>query len=408
MRSATELDLPAFDYTDPELRGERLHEVLNDLAARTWLAGSELGWLFVLEREAATHFLRSRQVVFPAATVAEWFEITEGPLADAIRKNVIAIEGDDHRRLRNLVNPSFNSREADRLRPMMREHLADLWERIAPTGRCEFVADFAKWYPSLVIAAVVGAPPEDAERLHGWATEFQRQFDPAAILNDREAIEGAIVEFHDYAGELIELRRREPADDLVSSLLTATYEGDRLSDDECLNLIMNVLAGGVDTTQAQLAQGIRLFAGHPEQWELLAREPERVPAAVKEVLRFEPITPFTARLTAEDVTYRDVLIPAGTVVLVSLFTANRDPGAIDEPLSFDITAERGKARPMTFGAGIHNCLGANLARAELQEALAFLAPRMGELALDGEVRYGSVAGVYGLDELPVRFRAQRA
>lgn len=94
--------------------------------------------------------------------------------------------------------------------------------------------------------------------------------------------------------------------------------------------------------------------------------------------------------------------------MVSLFAANRDPGAIEEPLSFDITAERGKARPMTFGAGIHNCLGANLARAELQEALAFLAPRMGELALDGEVRYGSVAGVYGLDELPVRFRAERA
>ena len=405
MQQISELELPRFDYTDPELRGERLHEVLNGLAAETWIASSDIGWMFVLDREAATHFLRSRSVVFPAATVADAFEITEGPLSDAIRKNVIAIEGDDHRRLRNLVNPAFNSREADRRRPVMREHLADLWGRIAGDGRCEFVGDFAKWYPSLMIASVVGAPDEDADRLHNWAMWFQRQFDPAAIMADREGIERAIVEFVDYAGSLIELRRSDPADDLVSTLLSATHEGDRLSEDECLNLIMNVLAGGVDTTQAQLAQAIRLFAGHPEQWQLLRERPELVEAAVEEVLRFEPITPFTARMTVEEVTYRDVLIPAGTVLMICTFTSNRDPGVIDEPLSFDITADRGRTHPLTFGAGIHNCLGANLARAELQEALAFLAPRMGGLELDGEVEYGSVAGVYGLERLPISFTA---
>jgi cytochrome P450 len=405
MQAVGELDLPLFDYTDPELRGERLHEVLNGLAAETWIAGSEMGWMFVLEREAATHFLRSRSVIFPAATIADLFEITDGPLSEAIRKNIIAIEGDDHRRLRNLVNAAFNSREADRRRPVMREHLAHLWDRIAPARHCEFVGEFAKWYPSLMIASVVGAPDEDADRLHNWAMWFQKQFDPAAIMADRDGIERAIVEFSDYAGSLIEMRRTDPGDDLVSTLLNATYEGDRLSEDECLNLIMNVLAGGVDTTQAQLAQAIRLFAGHSDQWRLLSERPELVDAAVEEVLRFEPITPFTARMTAEEVTYRDVRIPAGTVLMISTFTSNRDPGVISEPLHFDITADRGKSHPLTFGAGIHNCLGANLARAELQEALAFLAPRMADLELEGEVEYGSVAGVYGLERLPIRYRA---
>lgn len=405
MQTIGELELPRFDYADPELRGERLHEVLNGLAAETWVASSEMGWMFVLDREAATFFLRSRSVVFPAATVADAFGITEGPLSDAIRKNIIATEGDDHRRLRNLVNPAFNSREADRRRPAMREHLAELWQRIAAEGRCEFVGEFAKWYPSLMIATVVGAPAEDADRLHNWAMWFQRQFDPAAIMADRDGIERAIVEFADYAGALIERRRDDPGDDLVSTLLTATHEGDRLSEDECLNLIMNVLAGGVDTTQAQLAQAIRLFAVHPEQWRLLRERPELVEGAVEEVLRFEPITPFTARMTVEDVAFGDVEIPAGTVLMISTFTANRDPESIADPLSFDITADRGRERPMTFGAGIHNCLGANLARAELQEALGFLAPRIDELELDGEVEYGSVAGVYGLERLPIRFRA---
>jgi cytochrome P450 len=289
----------------------------------------------------------------------------------------------------------------------MREHLAEIWEPLAGERGCEFVAAFAKRYPSMTIASVVGAPVADAPRLHGWATQFQRQFDPAAILDSRDEIERAIVEFVDYAGELIEHRRDDPGEDLISTLLTATHEGDRLSEDECLNLVMNVLAGGVDTTQAQLAQGIRLFSRHPEQWQLLRERPELVPAAVEEVLRFEPITPFTARMTTEDVSFRDVTVPEGTVVMVSTYAGNRDPETYADPERFDITADRGKAKPMTFGAGIHNCLGANLARAELQEAFAFLAPRLADLEPAGEPRYGSIAGVYELEELPISFRPEQ-
>ena len=180
------------------------------------------------------------------------------------------------------------------------------------------------------------------------------------------------MEFYAYAGELLGRRRAEPGDDLISALIAAEQEGDRLSDVETLNLVLNVLVGGVDTTQSQLAHALRLFAEHPEQWALLAENPLLAPAAVEEVVRFEPITPFTARIAMEDVTYRDVEFPEGTVVLVSAFTGNREGTAE----GFDITADRTGAKPLTFGAGVHYCLGANLARAEMQEALAFLAPRM--------------------------------
>jgi cytochrome P450 len=168
-----------------------------------------------------------------------------------------------------------------------------------------------------------------------------------------------------------------------------------------------VLVGGVDTTQSQLAHAIRLFAEHPDQWRALAEDPALAGAAVDEVLRFEPIAPFTARITREDVEFRDVLFPAGTLVFACAHTANRDPGEYAEPEAFDITAERDRAKPLTFGAGPHFCLGANLARAELQEALAFLAPRMPELELDGEPVYDTPLGVYGLLELPVRWRGSR-
>jgi cytochrome P450 len=401
MQLLTELELPEFDYyEDAGLRGDRFHEVMSDLREKSWLAHSDLAY-FVLDREAASFFLRTKSATFPGMKIAELFGIHEGPLYEEIRRNILHLNGDDHRRLRNLVNPAFTPRAADRWRPRMREFLRSLWEPVASAQRCEFVAAFAKPYPSLTIAAVMGAPLADAPRLHEWSLWIQRQFDAPSLMRERERIERAVEEFYEYAGDLLEKRRSSPGDDLISTLIAANHEGDRLSDVELVNLVLNVLIGGVDTTQSQLAQAVRLFAEHPRQWQLLREQPELAPQAVEEVLRFEPITPFTARILLEDVEYRDVTFPKDTVLMVSAVTANREP----DGEQFDITADRGGAKPLTFGAGIHYCLGANLARAELQEALAFLAPRMRDLELDGPPEFGSVHGIYGLEGLPIRYRA---
>jgi cytochrome P450 len=401
MALVTDLELPALDFFAPDLRGERFHAVMDQLSAATWLATSPIGY-FVLDRAAAAFFLRTRAATFPGMKIAEMFEVPEGPLLEQMRRNILHLGGDDHRRLRNLVNPAFTPRAADRWRPAMRDFLERLWEPLADVGRCEFVDAFAKPYPSLTIAMVTGAPLEDAPKLYEWSNLIQRQFDGPSLMNERDAIERACAEFYEWAGALIERRRSEPAGDLISTLIAAEQEGDRLSDVECMNLVLNVLVGGVDTTQSQLAHAVRLFAAHPAQWRLLAERPELARAAVEEVVRFEPITPFTARLLHEEVEYRDVTFPAGTVVMVCVFTGNRD-GVDGDPDEFDIAADRGDAKPLTFGAGIHYCLGANLARAELQEALAFLPARMQGLELDGEPELGSIHGIYGLDSLPIRW-----
>jgi cytochrome P450 len=392
-----ELELPTFDYTDPDLRGERFGAAMRELRAQGWLASSPIAY-FVLDREAATFFLRTRSATFPGMTIADLFGVTEGPLHEEMRRNILHLDGDVHRRLRNLVNPAFTPRAADRWRPAMRGFLEELWAQVEAAGSCELVAAFAKPYPSRTIATVVGAPVEDADRLWDWSNWIQRQFDPISINADRERIERAVTELYAYLDALLAERRADPREDLISQLLEVESEGDRLSDVECVNLVLNVLVGGVDTTQSQLAQAIRLFAEHPDQWALLAQRPELAPAAVEEVVRYEPITPFTARIMREEVVYRDVTFPAGTVVMVSAYTGNRDD--LPEGERFDITAER-PVKPLTFGAGIHYCLGANLARAELSEALAFLAPRMPGLRLDGEPEFGTPAGIYGLERLEV-------
>jgi cytochrome P450 len=401
MPAVTDLQLPELDFFSPELKGARFHDEMGRLSEAGWLAASPIGY-FVLDREAAAFFLRTRAATFPGMKIAEMFEVPEGPLLEQMRRNILHINGDDHRRLRNLVNPAFTPRAADRWRPAMRDFLERLWEPLSEAGRCEFVGAFAKPYPSLTIATVMGAPLDDAPKLYEWSNLIQRQFDGPSLMNEREAIEQACAEFYEWAGELIERRRADPADDLISTLIAAEQEGDCLSDVECMNLVLNVLVGGVDTTQSQLAHAVRLFAAHPDQWRLLAERPELAPAAVEEVVRYEPITPFTARLLHEEVEYRDVTFPAGTVVMVCAFTGNRD-GVNGEPGEFDIAADRGDAKPLTFGAGIHYCLGANLARAELQEALAFLPARMPGLEQDGEPELGSVHGIYGLDTLPIRW-----
>ncbi len=419
MPRVEELELPTLDYTDPALRGERFHAAMHELRAHGWLAAGPYGYA-VLDRESAEFFLRTRSAVFPGMTIAEIFDVREGPLYEEMRRNILHLNGADHARLRSLVNPSLAPRAVERYRPVMRGILEDLFA-LSHGGRCEFVGDFAKPYPSQAIAYVMGAPSEDAPRLHHWSTWIQRQFDAISMTEQKPAIEQAVAEFYEYAWELVRARRASPGDDLISLLIAAEEEGDRLSDVECVNLVLNVLIGGVDTTQSQLAHAVRLLAEHPDQWALLAERPELVPQAVEEALRFEPITPFTARIVVDELTFRDIVFPAGTIVMVCAFTGNRDlpgeaggeaaegdadatgAGASVDPDQFDITADRGRARALTFGAGVHYCLGANLARVELQEALTFLAPRMPGLRFDGEPTFEGITGIYGLAELPLRF-----
>jgi cytochrome P450 len=251
-----------------------------------------------------------------------------------------------------------------------------------------------------VIAEVMGAPHADAPRLHHWSNWIQRQFDAASMMTEREQIEQAVTEFYSYADELIDARRRTPGADLISALIAAEEQGDKLSHDELRNLVLNILVGGVDTSQSQLAHAVRLLAEHPEQWELLRSDPRGLALqAVDEALRYEPITPFTARITVNELEYRGVRFPPGSIILVSAWHGNRDDAEAD---GFDIAADRERRRALTFGAGIHYCVGANLARAEMEEGLAFLAERVRGVELDGEPEFGTPSGIYGLETLPVR------
>jgi cytochrome P450 len=405
MPLVTDLDLPEIDLSDPELRGERWHTAMRELrASGSWLARAPLGTV-VMDRAAGELFLRTKSAIFPGLLIAQLFGIDDGPLYEQMVRNIINVNGADHSRLRALVNPALSPRAAQRYRPLMRSILEDLWPTVAGADPFDFVAKIAKPYPSLTIAGVMGAPNEDAPRLHDWSMWIQRQFDPIALSDPEQlaTIQGKTAEFYEWVRPLIARRRGAPGDDLISSLIEAEEEGDRLSDVELENLVLNILVGGVDTTQSQLAHAIRLLAERPEQWAALRADPDGLaPRAAEEALRYEPITPITARMTIEPLEVNGVTFPEGSIVAVCAFAANRDPASYEAPDEFDIRVARETKRMLTFGAGVHYCVGANLARAELGEALAFLARHAELIELAGEPVLQSVSGIYGVDALPLR------
>lgn len=405
MPLVTDLDLPEIDLADPGLRGARWHEAMRELRdSGAWLARTPLGTV-VLDRSAGEQFLRTKSAIFPGLLLAQIFNITDGPLYEQMVRNIINVNGPAHARLRGLVNPALSPRAAERYRPVMRAILEDLWPPPGAAESFDFVAQIAKPYPSRTIACVMGAPEADAPRLHDWSMWIQRQFDPIALGDPEqlELIQAKTAEFYDWVRPLIERRRATPAGDLISSLIVAEEQGDRLSDVELENLVLNILVGGVDTTQSQLAHAIRLLAERPEQWAALRADPDGLASrAAEEALRYEPITPLTARMTLEPIEVNGVTFPEGSVVAVCAFTANRDRGTYGSPDEFDIRVPRETKRMLTFGAGVHYCVGANLARAELTEALAFIARSAERIELAGEPVLQSVSGIYGVDALPMR------
>jgi cytochrome P450 len=207
-----------------------------------------------------------------------------------------------------------------------------------------------------------------------------------------------------YTRDLIAQRRSQPADDLLTALIAAEEQGDRLSEQELLVMVEAVIIGGTDTTRNQLGCAVALFAEHPEQWRLLAERPELAPRAVEETMRYFGAVRGTGRFASEDIVYKGVLFPQGTFIAPSMATANRDPAVFADPGTFDITREPSGQPQLTFGSGIHYCLGAALARAELQEALPLLARRMPNLRIDGEVTWKpNTVGIFGAEHLPVSF-----
>lgn len=398
---ATDLDLPVVPLFGNETRAER-QRVMRDVAKESWLARTEAGYA-VVTYDAVTKVLRDKRWHSATGLVAEMAGVRDEKYLARRRVNILNAEGDVHVRLRRLVAPAFSPRSADRLRPFMREIVSGLVGPHLASGRIEAVSDLCEPYPIPVICELLGAPKEDWQLFSRLATDVLRVFG-GNLAEEIGIVVAAGIELEEYTKGLIAERRSRPADDLITDLIAAEEEGDRLTTDELTMMVEAVIVGGTDTTRNQLGLALELFSRHPDQWSTLRNDPSLAPRAVEETMRYHGAVAGTIRFASEDIELDGIVFPKGSFMSTSMSTANFDESVFADPLRFDITREPAGQPQLSFGSGIHYCLGASLARAELQEALVVLSQAMPNLAPDGEVRHKpSAVGIFGPSHLPLAF-----
>ncbi|MEY3679733.1 MAG: cytochrome P450 [Ilumatobacteraceae bacterium] len=397
---ADQLDLPLVDFGFADAEEQRA--ALERIAGETWIARGPFGYI-VFTYDDCVAILRDKRWHNAAKIISELRAVTDPRLKDRQRESILSAEGETHTRLRRLVAPSFSPRSADALRPFMREVLNDLLDPHTPNGRCDLTVDVLEHYPIPIICELLGAPREDWKLFSRWAEDVLRVFN-ATAADEIDLIIAAQEELEEYTRGLIADRRRKPSEDLITSLIAAEEAGDKLSEDELVMMVQAVIVGGTDTTRNQLGCSVSLLADHPDQWKLLAERPDLAPRAVEETMRFAGAVRSTGRFASTDIEYRDILFPAGTFIAPALAMANRDDSVFTEPGSFDIRREPAGQPHMTFGSGIHYCLGAALARAEQQEALPIFAQRMPNMKIAGGVTWKpSTVAIFGPEKLPLTF-----
>jgi cytochrome P450 len=319
------------------------------------------------------------------------------PFWDTERWSLLWIEPPEHTRIRKLVAAAFTPRSVEALRGPC----AELARELLPEGRFELLRDFAQPYSIAVICRLLGVPTDRGRDLLDWSHAMVKMYELDTTEAQAEAATAAAAEFRDYVVSLIEERRREPRDDLVTRLVEARVEGERLSDEQIVSTIIVLLNAGHEATVNTLGNGVVALLQHREQWERLVRGEVEPAAAVEELIRWDPPLQLFERWVLEDsVEIAAEAVPRGAKVALLFGAANRDPRVFDDADAFDV-ARANAVEHIGFGGGIHVCIGAPLARLELEAALQALVEDAPGLALAEEPQRNRAFVIWGLAKVEV-------
>ena len=356
----------------------------------------------LLSYELVRSVLRDSRFQIPPGLNLALQGVTSGPIWDKVANSLLGMEGSQHQRVRGVVSKAFTPRAVERLHATIVDVIDDIVEPISRQGHCDVVTDIARPYPVPIICALLGAPPEDWQQFALWADDVFRAFGFAFTPDVEPVVMRAWGELDDYVDDMVARRRHTLTDDLLSDLIRAEHDGERLNADELRMMASGLLLAGTDTTRNQVAASIDVLCDHPDQWQLLRDDPDLALPAVDETMRHSPVAGATMRATIEDVEIAGVVIPAGTMILANTAAANRDPAIYEDANRLDITRE-GLPPILTFGAGVHYCLGANLARVEIAEALKAVTRRFANPRRTGPAPWKPALALSGPTSLPIAF-----
>jgi len=345
---------------------------------------SPLGFFVASRHEDVSLVLRDRRFGKDFAgriTRRQGKEVLDEPVYRSMSHWMLQQDPPDHTRLRGLVVKAFTARRVEDMRPRIQAIVDQAIDRVERKRHMDLIADFAFPLPVTVICEMLGIPQEDHAMIRSGARGSGRLLDPVPLSRaEIDAANADNLASAEYFQALFELRRRQPGDDLTSQLVQAEEEGSRLSNEELTANVMLLFGAGHETTVNLIGNGLLALHRHPDQLRRLREDPALTANAVEELLRYDSSVQLTGRAALEDVTVGTAAVRKGDGVLCLLGAANRDPAVYADPDRLDIT--RANIRPMSFGGGIHFCLGAQLARIEAEIAIATLLRRLPDLTLD--------------------------
>lgn len=323
------------------------------------------------------------------------------PMFRPLERNMLDLDPPDHTRLRSLVHKAFTPSLVEQMRSRTQAIADELLDRIVSTGEMDLIKEFALPLPMTIITEILGVPAKDHDKFHKWSQAVVSLTSPSPTLR----VLPSVWKFIRYLRQFFKLRRRDPQDDLVSALIKAEEAGDKLNENEFLAMVFLLLIAGHETTVNLIGNGTLSLIENPNELNKLLSEPSLVKPAVEELLRYtSPVFTTTERYAREDTMIHGVTIPRGEMTLGVIGSANRDETVFENPNELQITREPN--RHLSFGQGIHFCLGAPLARMEAQIAFTTLLRRLPNLELKNppsSLRWRPSIFLRGLASLPVRF-----
>ncbi|MDQ0029920.1 cytochrome P450 [Arthrobacter bambusae] len=389
-------EAPYLDISDPTFAMQS--EALRNAREQSWYARTNYG-IAVLRYEEVSKLLKDPRLKQGSAQWPEHHGVHSGLFYDWWTKNLLVLEGEDHHRIRRLLNPAFSPRLLKSLVPKFQALANELVDEFIDKGECEFVSDFAEPYATRVLTIMLGIPEAEWPTIARLASTIGLALG-VTLKQDLHKVEAALDELYEYAEALIADRQASPGDDFVSRLVLANRDGDSLSDAELRNALVLLIFGGMDTTRNQLGLAMQSFMRNPEQWELLAERPELGSKAVEEVMRINPTVTWVTREAIEDFTYEGLEVSKETTVHLFTQSAGTDPRAFPEP-EMNLLGEH--APHYGFGGGVHHCLGHFVARSDMSEALPLLARRLRNPRINGADEWMPDSGNTGPIRLPISF-----
>jgi cytochrome P450 len=330
--------------------------------------------------------------------------VTDGAVFDNFAYGMLTANGDVHRRRRAPFSRAFAARAMAELRPFIRQTAEGLIEEWRAAGRVEFVEQFASRLPALVISDILGLPRADIPTFTRHVYDATRFLNLSVQPEEIQVAEAATRQLLDYARAMLDDRRRQPREDFLSRFLAAADEAGELSPLEMLYQIVQLIIGGTDTTRVAIVMQVALLLQHREQWNAVCLDPELIPAAVAESLRYEPSVASSGRLSAAAIEVDGVVIPAGTLIAFSTMSGMRDERVYADPDVFDIHRPTPTRLHPIFGGGAHRCIGEALARIELEESLGALTAAIPQLRLEVAPTIRGYTGIRRVDHMHLSWR----